>query len=210
MAITTYTELQTAIAAWIKRDDMTATIPDFIKMAETVFNLGDGDPDAPGYIPPLRAREMETQTDLTISGGAVAAPSGFLEAIRVLAATSPERLLSYATPEWLSEAYPNGQDADAPDFYTIIGSNFISPASFELTYYTAIPPLASNPTNWLLTKSPNAYLYGSLYQYAFINQNVQLAQTMRQMTMNAIGALQSTDNASRAGTLTMRASTQAW
>ena len=34
MAITTYAELQTAIATWLNRTDLTTLIPDFITMAE--------------------------------------------------------------------------------------------------------------------------------------------------------------------------------
>ena len=34
MSITTYSELQTAVANWLKRSDLTANIPDFIRLAE--------------------------------------------------------------------------------------------------------------------------------------------------------------------------------
>jgi hypothetical protein len=34
MSITTYSELQTAVANWLKRSDLTATIPDFIRLAK--------------------------------------------------------------------------------------------------------------------------------------------------------------------------------
>ncbi len=38
MAITTYTELQAAIASWLNRGDLTAQIPDFIALAEADIN----------------------------------------------------------------------------------------------------------------------------------------------------------------------------
>ena len=34
MALTTYSELQAAVASWLHRDDLTAQIPDFIRLAE--------------------------------------------------------------------------------------------------------------------------------------------------------------------------------
>jgi hypothetical protein len=34
MAITTYAELQAAIASWLNRDDLASTIPNFIDMVE--------------------------------------------------------------------------------------------------------------------------------------------------------------------------------
>ena len=38
MAISTYTELKTSIANFLNRDDLTATIPDFISLAESSIN----------------------------------------------------------------------------------------------------------------------------------------------------------------------------
>ena len=38
MAISTYTELQTAVANWLDRDDMSARIPEFISLTEARFN----------------------------------------------------------------------------------------------------------------------------------------------------------------------------
>ena len=65
MAITTYAELQTAVASWLDRDDRTSEIPDFITLAEATFNYGEEEP----YFPPLRTRWQETSTDLTMSSG---------------------------------------------------------------------------------------------------------------------------------------------
>jgi hypothetical protein len=52
MAIGTYDELQTAIASWLDRSDLTATIPDFITMFEAVANRR------------LRVRQMGATTTL--------------------------------------------------------------------------------------------------------------------------------------------------
>jgi hypothetical protein len=38
VSISTYTELQTAVANWLARDDLTARIPEFIALAEAKFN----------------------------------------------------------------------------------------------------------------------------------------------------------------------------
>ena len=38
MSITNYSELQTAVAAWINRTDLTALLPDFITLAESKLN----------------------------------------------------------------------------------------------------------------------------------------------------------------------------
>ena len=38
MAISNYTELNTAVANWLDRDDLTDRIPEFIALAEARFN----------------------------------------------------------------------------------------------------------------------------------------------------------------------------
>jgi len=38
MSIATYSELQTAVADWMHRTDLTAKIPDFITLAESRIN----------------------------------------------------------------------------------------------------------------------------------------------------------------------------
>ena len=38
MAISTFTELKASIANFLNRDDLTATIPDFISLAESSIN----------------------------------------------------------------------------------------------------------------------------------------------------------------------------
>ena len=48
MAISNYTELQTAVANWLDRDDLTNRIPEFISLCEARFNRT------------LRLRAMET------------------------------------------------------------------------------------------------------------------------------------------------------
>ncbi len=57
MALDTYSALQTSIANWADRDDLTAFIPDFIALTEARFNRA------------LRLRSMEqSQTATTVAG----------------------------------------------------------------------------------------------------------------------------------------------
>ena len=50
MAIGTYAELQTAVANWLDRDDLTDRIPEFIALAEAKMNR------ASAYIPYVECR----------------------------------------------------------------------------------------------------------------------------------------------------------
>lgn len=161
MAITTYAELKSAVANWLNRDDLTSVIPDFIAMAEAQFNRN------------VRHRKMVTRLQSTLSGAYTSFPADWLQTIRFQLNTNPVTPLLYVTPEQALEesmVYSAGQQ---PLFYTVIGQQFqVVPNpdttyDTELLYYTKIPALSdSNTTNWLLTESPDLYLYGALIQSA--------------------------------------------
>ena len=103
---------------------------------------------------------METTATVTIASGSGALPSDFLEAISGYTAT---RGLTYAPDGGFTRELPRRQ-RDDPLWYTVLGSNALSGASFTLNYYAKIAALSdAATTNWLLTKSPNAYLFGGLY-----------------------------------------------
>lgn len=208
MAITNYSELKTAISDWAARSGLLSDVtPDFVTMTETLFNYGDEELD----FEPLRCRQMEIATDLTVTSGSVALPDDYLEAIRVTAATSPVRELTYAEPGWFKEAYPSGQDSSTPKFYTIEAGAIKSVADFELLYYQAIPALSdSNTTNWLLTAHPNAYLFGGLLQYSIYQHDDAKAQRYQRLLRGAVRGLMRTDMMSKAGVFEKRASTMAW
>ena len=69
MALSTYTELKTAIANWLNRSDLTDEISDdFIKLVESEYNAK------------LRVKAMlNSKTDYSITGETVAVPTGFLQ-----------------------------------------------------------------------------------------------------------------------------------
>lgn len=161
MAITTYSELKTAIADWLNRDDLSSTIPNFIALAESQFNRS------------IRHRKMVTRADATVDTPYFSVPSDWLENIRFQLNTNPVTPLLYVTPEQASEESQVYSTAQQPLFYTMVGQQFqVVPSpnesyDAELLYYAKIPSLSdSNTTNWLLTESPDIYLYGALIQSA--------------------------------------------
>src|SRR5262245_63411060 len=62
MSITTYTELQQAIADWLERADLAARIPDFIALFEATANRR------------LRLRQQEAVATLAPASGAATLP----------------------------------------------------------------------------------------------------------------------------------------
>ena len=71
MSLTNYTELQTEIASWLNRDDLTSQIPLFIQLCETHLNQD------------LRTRSLIEETTVTPSQANkyIDLPTGFLELI---------------------------------------------------------------------------------------------------------------------------------
>lgn len=158
MSITNYSELQASVASWLNRGDLTASIPDFITLAEAQMNID------------LKARAMDIKTTLPTVGGVrtVALPTDMLEMRRLQVAGTYNQPLSYRSPDELSSDFADNSSAQ-PAVFTVIGANLeLAPIpdavySLELTYRQKIPALTpSNTTNWLLTAWPNAYLYGAL------------------------------------------------
>lgn len=158
MAITTYSELQTALDNWLVRSDLSSRTPEFIDLAEAGFNRD------------IRHRRMIATTTLTTVGGTatVALPSDYLEARALVLETTPKRVLQAASTGQIAQDYADGE-TDKPVIYAIEGSNVRfgptpdSAYSVTLTYYQQIPALTgANTSNWLLTNHPDVYLYGSL------------------------------------------------
>lgn len=161
MAITTYSELKTAIADWLNRDDLTSTIPNFIALAEAQMNRT------------IRHRKMVTRSTATLDTPYFAVPSDWMENIRFLLNTNPVTPLLYVTPEQMIEDQQVYSSSGQPLFFTMVGQQFEvlptpdSSYSAELLYYAKIPSLSdAAPTNWLLTESPDIYLYAALVQSA--------------------------------------------
>jgi hypothetical protein len=158
MSITTYAELQTAVASWLNRGDLTSNITDFITLAEAQLSAE------------VRGRLMDTKTTLTtvIGVNTVTLPTDMLEMRRFQVTGSYNQPLSYRTPDEQSIDF-SANSSGQPIVFTVIGANAeLAPVpdavySLELTYRQRIPALsASNTTNWLLTAWPNAYLYAAL------------------------------------------------
>lgn len=160
MAIANYTDLQSAVADYLARADLTARIPDFVTLAESHFNRD------------LRTREMMTFATIALTSGAAAAPADMVEWVSAGWVGTRSRDLKYCemdSEQWRFRYRPNGD----PSMFTILGSVIsirpIAAGSVNFVYYAAIPALAINATNWLLTKCPDLYLYRSLAE-AYIYQ----------------------------------------
>jgi hypothetical protein len=162
MAITTYSELKTAIANWLDRDDLTSVIPDFITIAEKQMERE------------IRHYKMIERSSGALDSQYSAVPADWLETVRFSITTGDTFKLEMTTlNDMMTRRESNQNTQGRPQFYAHIGETFeLFPTpdqtyTMELIYYQDIPKLsASQTTNWLLTDAPDAYLYGSLMQAA--------------------------------------------
>ena len=162
MAISTYSELTAAIADWLNRSDLTSAIPSFISLSEAQMNRN------------LRVRQMVSRSEATIDTKYSALPAGFLETknFKVIS-SNPITPIEFATEEQLDDYDASTTAAGKPKYFGVVGNQVrVHPSpdtgyTCELVYYAQIPALSgTNTTNWLLTSSPDAYLYGALSQSA--------------------------------------------
>ena len=190
MAITTYPELQSAVADWLNRSDLTARIPDFITLAETRINRD------------LRAREQQVIATANVDTPFFAIPGDFLEfkSFRIADTGGNAFELMLATPEQISAALAESSVSNTPRFVTIIGDQFqLWPAPDQmyvgsLAYVRKVQALSdAAPTNWLLTDAPDVYLYGALMSAGpFLRDNEALV-TFKTLFDEAIEAIRVAD-----------------
>lgn len=155
MSLADYTSLKAAIAAdWLHRTDLTTAIGDYITLFETEFNSD------------VRHREMEAQTSLTSTSGYLLHPTNWLGWKQVTAADGGYQYnLKPAPDEYAVEAAYGEGSTSTPTHYKVRGSRtYLYPTSSNVSYavkYWEGVGLTSG-TNWLLTRYPQAYLYGAL------------------------------------------------
>ena len=189
MSFATYSDLQTSIAGYLARSDLTSQIPDFITFAENRLRRE------------LRIRQMlKSVTTATVSGdGTVELPSDFLEIRDFVALTNPIQPLSYSSPSALSND-PVASQVGVPKSYTILANEFLmSPVpdgiyTLRLLYFAAPAYLSStNASNVFLTTAPDALLYAALIEAEPYLMNDARINTWGTMYDRAIASLVKSD-----------------
>jgi hypothetical protein len=193
MAITTYAELQSSIANWLNRDDLTAVTPDFISLAEAGINRD------------LRHYRMINRVDATLDSRYVQMPADWLETVRFgITSGTTQRIELISRDDMLEYRQNNNDIAGVPRFYANIGDTievFPTPDAeyqMQLQYYAKTPALSdSNVKNWLLSEAPDIYLYGALVQAApYLNDDARV-QTWAALYSSAMQSLQKASDDTR-------------
>ena len=182
MAIGTYSELKTAVANFLARDDLTDRIPEFIALAEARM----------GRELETRSQEKRATATLTAGDAFVSLPLDLRSIRLVKLNTSPVATLEYYTPIRLSELFADGASGK-PQAYTIIGTEIkfgpVPDTTYqaEIVYIEGVSSLSNtNTSNTILTRHPDAYLYGALATASVYLMDDQKTTLFEQLFTRAI------------------------
>jgi hypothetical protein len=157
MSLTTYAELKSSVANWLNRTDLTAEIPDFIKLAESRIAHE------------VRLPTIEKTASMTLnSQGAIAIPADFLELIDVFYNDKPLDRISLTQLRGLASR------SGLPVCFARDGKEIVffpTPSTqtdtLVVKYYYQVPDLSdSAPSNDLFATAPELYLFGALSEAA--------------------------------------------
>ena len=156
---TDYATLQTTIANYLARSDLTATIPEFIRLAEDRLARD------------LRIRQMLqiANTTITSTDGTVEIPADFLGMKDIhISSSNPIQTVTFQSP---SNFFRNTRalTSGLPTFYTALGSEFrfapigSSTDTIQMLYYVKPPYMSSTvSSNLWLANTPDLLLYAAL------------------------------------------------
>lgn len=159
MSISSYAELQTAVANWVHRSDLTTLIPDFIMMGEKrIFRE-------------VRCRVMESTLSGTTASGVIAVPSDYLGLKVAYITGSPYKKLTAASVNQMYDQYPLRSGSGTPQKIAREASNFIfgpfpsDGLNLGGVYYSK-PTSIQSSANALFIDNPDLYLMAALCESA--------------------------------------------
>jgi hypothetical protein len=159
--ITNYTELKQAVSKWLLRDTSdrvvtTDQVENYIQLCETELNRV------------LKIRDLEETQDYVTSTTEdfLLLPDGFRGVKTFEFDTEPYDIECCATRRDMKKKFTSA--TGRPQAYIILGGKVVfncqPDAAYAMTmdFFEEIPPLTSgNPTNVILEKHPDVYLYGA-------------------------------------------------
>lgn len=185
-----YGQLKTQVTSTIARGDV--PVADMVALAEAEIRRD------------VRVMAMESLTTGVLVAGVVALPARLLEVSRLVVGGF---VRTYVSPEM----YQDFQANQARDrVFTRLGDELHvlngAESAYSLLALESFPALAvDSDVNWVLTNSPDVYLYGSLKHAAVWVKDAAAASGYAQLYAEAVAKTNSTDKAARfAGSLTAR------
>lgn len=183
--ITDLPSLRIAFEEYLARPDLTEYLPFFIQVTEAWLNRK------------LRTREMQATAGLLPLVGGYTLPTDYLEWIGAIYANPSIRTplsLRFVEPDSAEFRYRYRPGGD-PQYFTVLGDQLqtrsLKAGTVTLTYYRQIPALTDvAPSNWLLTKAPELYLYGVLSEsYRFQKDEARSTEWANQAAAFLMGLM---------------------
>ena len=190
MAISTYSDLKTAVADYLARTDLTSKIPDFITFAENRLRRD------------LRIRQMLKLVNATMTANdpTLSLPSDFLEMRDIHLNTTPNSALEYLSPN-IFYRNADATNTGVPKRYTLLASDFQfapipdSAYNVRMLYYAAPAYLSdSNTSNVFLANCSDALLYASLGEAEPYLMNDERLATWAALYQRAIDTITTSDD----------------
>ena len=182
---TDYTTLQSTIADYLARTDLTDQIPEFIRLAEDRLRRD------------LRIRQMlKVATAVATTGDStVSLPSDFLAMKDLHIQGNPVKTIEFlSTSNFFRNAGTSYKGA--PYYYTLLGSEFQfapvpdSDYTLQMVYFYQPDYLSdTNPSNLWLAYTPDLLLYASLGEaepYLMNDERLQTWASMYDRGLNAV------------------------
>lgn len=189
MALSNYTELESAISNWTHRSDLVSIVPELIKLAEIRIN---GDLDA-------RLQDSTVTLATVASNPNVTLPDDLINIRTIYIDSDSDIVLKLVTPDEMRVAYPSSSTG-RPSVYSLVGNKVVlAPTpdavyNIGMVYKAKVPALSDlNPTNWLLTNFPNVYLFAALCECATFIKDDSRIPLWEQKYQEAIGAVNAQD-----------------
>lgn len=172
MTLASYAELQATMADTLNRDDLTAVLPTFIRLAESRIDRD------------LRHWRQEKRSTAQLDTQYSAIPADYLRPIRLqILDGSTNAVEPISTAQMLQLRGDNYDQTGRPTHYALTAGGLeLYPTpdvayNSSLVYYARVPALSvTNTVNWLLTEAPDAYLYGALVHSApYLKDDAKIA-----------------------------------
>jgi hypothetical protein len=192
MALATYSDLQTTVANYLGRGDLTSQIPDFISLAELRLSRD------------IRTRRMlkTATTAMVVADPTIGLPTDFLAIRDVFIQGTPRTVLSYISPAIFS-SNSRADESGLPVFYTMRGNEMEfapkpdSAYVLQMLYYSKPTELSSTTaTNEFLANYPDALLYASLLEAEPYLMNDPRTQTWSSLYNQAVTRINTSDEES--------------
>ena len=205
MALSTYSELQTTIASYLNRDDLTSIIPTFITLTENRLNRELR----------VRANMVRAQTTTTADIAFYDFPNDLIELRNITYDSDSQSFaLSYLSPESATREYGT-ITTGRPRAYTNLGNNIkLTPTpdaaySISINYFSQLRSLSDSvTTNDVFSDYPSLYLFGACLEGAIYLNDTEQTNRFGTVFEKTVSDVKSAEEAARYSGTVMTTSIQ--